>query len=161
MKHFLTLTCVASLLLLSACPQDQAQQSGTQSGMDPLENAGDEVGPQPDGVVVLESPLWSVEWDGEAHGLSLPEFSELLLNEGAAALLGRADFSGFETRAESESGPEGEEPIAIWLLPEDTTPVGFSAQLVAFGEGRQARSGRRDRENIRRCGLRPEQAGYR
>ncbi|MCB1222203.1 hypothetical protein KDL30_16200, partial [bacterium] len=93
MKHFLTLACVASLFMLSACPQSGEQQGGTQTAVDPLDNAAGGSGQQPDSVVVLESPLWSAEWDGEAHSMPLSEFSELLLNEGAAALLSRADFS--------------------------------------------------------------------
>ncbi|MCB1216233.1 hypothetical protein KDL44_02505 [bacterium] len=135
MKHALNLICVASLLLLSACPQDQASEPvDSASGGRPDPAVSGTGSPETDSTLI-ESPLNAMEWDGQQHVLTLSEFSELLISEGAAALLSRADFSGFEQRMESESSPEGELPIAIWLLPETETPVGFSAQLVAFGGG--------------------------
>ncbi|MEZ5336683.1 MAG: hypothetical protein R3F46_00325 [bacterium] len=135
MKHARNLICIASLLLLSACPQDRTTEPvDTASGGSPDPEVSGTSAAETESPLA-DSPLHNVEWDGQQHVLTLSEFSELLISEGAGALLGRADFSGFEQRMESESGPEGELPIAIWLLPESETPVGFSAQLVAFGGG--------------------------
>lgn len=138
MHRLLLLPLLCGLLLACGCPQREAAETA------PVGNpAGDTAtAPEDAGSVALSpepSPLAGLVWDGQTRQLSLLQFTELLQQEGAAGLLTACDFSDFEQRTELDVSEKGDTAIVIRELPEDAageaTPIGFEAQLIAFGEG--------------------------
>ena len=137
MNKYILPCALLGLLLSSGCPQRDAGEKSA-NGNPAGESAAD---PDDAGAVALsagqlQSPLDASAWDGMTHQYALADFCQKLLDYGAADLLLHADFSAAQYSVELESTTGGDLPIGVWLLAEDeATPIGYSAQLVAFGEG--------------------------
>jgi hypothetical protein len=123
----------------TGCPQPKAgDQASVGNPASDLASAPDEAGSIALSSGQPQSPLDASAWDGMTHQYALADFCRILLDNGAADLLLHADFSTAQYSVELESATGGDVPIGVWLLPEEeATPVGFQAQLIAFGEGRR------------------------